>query len=316
MAHDKTLTELKWFKWALWGPIGTGVLVATAIGIADFTNEDLRVCFTSACVNDAIGRLKFPLAIASLAFPLVALVASHHRSVQTAAQISRSDKQIEATDKKNSFENCIKHRGIFMDFLSDIEKREKIKFISKEHIYTDIFAQNDYTYFSYYCDDMQASGDPSILDDGLVSYENFFHKIYFHLVSLNDFWDEDYIMPDRKPYAFKDNMYSFSRLVFPDYYVGERLSFDYSSIEGRLQNDYYLMLSILDTLEYFCLSKKYLDDKCNVFNKLKSDFYDRLHGYSQHLTTERVKVRAILNDKGETTGFEQILDDDDELIPF
>lgn len=100
MAHNKTLTELKWFKWALWGPIGVAVVVA--IVIAYFTSEDLQVCFTSTCVNEAISRLKLPIAIASLAFPLVALVASRHRIAQTA-------RQIEVMETKNFFENTLKH---------------------------------------------------------------------------------------------------------------------------------------------------------------------------------------------------------------
>lgn len=50
--------------------------------------------------------MKLPITIAALAFPLAALVASHHRSVQTAAQIER-------TDYKNAFENNIKHRELF-----------------------------------------------------------------------------------------------------------------------------------------------------------------------------------------------------------
>lgn len=96
--------------------------MATLIGIMDFTSEDLRVCFTSSCVNDAISRLKFPLAIASLAFPLVALVASHHRSAQTAAQIKRTDKQIEVTEHKNAFENYFKHRTMFNELLGKFKE--------------------------------------------------------------------------------------------------------------------------------------------------------------------------------------------------
>lgn len=154
MAHNKTLTELKWFKWALWGPIGAAAVISTLIGVADFTNENLRVCFTSTCVNEAISRLKFPLAIASLAFPLVALVASHHRSVQTAAQIARTDRQIEATEAKNSFENTLKHRELFDKKLIDIERQFDMVFQDKATLYDRIFCKNKGLGFSFYCDEM------------------------------------------------------------------------------------------------------------------------------------------------------------------
>lgn len=50
--------------------------------------------------DNAYEYFKIPLWIAALSLPLAGFYASHHRSVQTAAQIERSDKQISLTEKK------------------------------------------------------------------------------------------------------------------------------------------------------------------------------------------------------------------------
>lgn len=126
MSHRKTLTQLGWFKVAFFAPLAVGAIVAGFIAWHDFFSvESMKACWTSDCINDAIGRLKLPIAIMALIFPAVALVASHHRSAQTVAQIKRTDMQIERTDKqiiateaKNAFENCIKHKEIFQGRLS------------------------------------------------------------------------------------------------------------------------------------------------------------------------------------------------------
>lgn len=155
MSHNKTLTELKWFKWALWGPIGVAVIIATVIARFDNYPQPLDWGLSSAHINDAIGRLKFPIAIASLAFPFVALVASHHRSVQTAAQIARTDnqivrtdKQIKATEEKNAFENCIKHRELFNEFLDKIEPDYLFKVCDRDSLYSYVFPKNNFISFS------------------------------------------------------------------------------------------------------------------------------------------------------------------------
>lgn len=155
MAHNTTLTQLKWFKWALWGPIATAVFFTAIIAIWDNSQQSLSWGLSSAHINDAIGRLKLPLAIASLAFPLVALVASHHRSVQTAAQIARTDQQIARTDKqmevteqKNAFENCIKHRELFNEFLNKTEPDYSFKVKDRDSLYKYLFPMNNYLSFS------------------------------------------------------------------------------------------------------------------------------------------------------------------------
>jgi hypothetical protein len=148
MAHNKTLTELKWFKWALWGPISTAAFFVVIIAIWDNSQQTLSWGLSSAHINEAINRLKLPLAIASLAVPLVTLVATYHRSVQTAVQIA-------ATESKNSFENNIKHREVFRALLENEEARWGVTFHDGDKLYEKIFNRNDYRRFEYYADDMK-----------------------------------------------------------------------------------------------------------------------------------------------------------------
>jgi hypothetical protein len=191
MAHNKTLTELKWFKWALWGPIGVAVIITAIITGFDNYPQPLDWGLSSDHINEAISRLKFPIAIASLAFPLVALVASHHRSVQTAAQIERTDnqilrtdiqlertsKQISLTEDKNSFDNNIRHREFFSKQLELLEKRFDIKFKSHFEIYEAIFLSNDYHNFQANADDMSRAC--RLQEDILRDTENFDEGTFF-----------------------------------------------------------------------------------------------------------------------------------------
>lgn len=147
MPYSQKLTELKEFKWALWGPLGAAVIVAIIITVADYLSpESLQFCLTSECINDAINRHKLSLGIAALVFPLVALVASNHRSVQTA-------KQIKEAEFKNNFENHIKHKEIFKDALitSAIELNNYVDEPNK--LYKLVFSNNDENHFSPYLSD-------------------------------------------------------------------------------------------------------------------------------------------------------------------
>lgn len=151
MSHNKTLIQLFWFKVAFWVPLIIGAVVAGFIICHDLYFAE-PVCWTAECINDAILRLKVPLTIMALVFPAVALVASNHRSAQTAVQIERTDKQIAATEAKNAFENNIKHREMFFECLNKLESDLNIIFKRKDQVYSLIFSKNDYTKFTFYID--------------------------------------------------------------------------------------------------------------------------------------------------------------------
>lgn len=151
MSHKKTLYQLSSFKWAVCAPLVTGLIVAVFIAYQDFFSVELMsACWTSECINDAILRLKVPLTIMALVFPAVALVASQHRSAQAAAQIERTDKQIAATEAKNAFENCIKHKELFLKFLRELEEKLNINCHRQTQLYNMIFTNNNYVDFSAY----------------------------------------------------------------------------------------------------------------------------------------------------------------------
>jgi hypothetical protein len=94
MSHKRTLYQLPLFWVMLFAPIVLGFCVAVLIVYHDpyFVGS---ACWASDCINGAINRLKVPITITALIFPAVALVASQHRSAQTAAQIESADQQIE-----------------------------------------------------------------------------------------------------------------------------------------------------------------------------------------------------------------------------
>lgn len=151
MPHNKTLYQLASFKWAIFTPLAIGLIVAIFIVYHDFFSvESMSACWTSECINNAVIRLKVPITIMALVFPAVALVASQHRSAQTAAQIERTDKQIAATEAKNAFESNITHRKIFFENLQKLEKDANVLLKRKEQIYKIIFIKNDYTDFDIY----------------------------------------------------------------------------------------------------------------------------------------------------------------------
>ena len=158
MPHSQKLTELKEFKWALWGPLGAAVIVAIIITVADYLSpESLQFCLTSECFNDAIKRHKFSLGVAALVFPLVALVAAYHRSVQTAAQIKRADsqlvianKQIDLVSSKNNFENYLKHKEMFKNALIGLDSKREGYFFDHEKLYSVIFKNNNALSFDPY----------------------------------------------------------------------------------------------------------------------------------------------------------------------
>jgi len=102
--------------------------------------------------NYAFEIFKVPLAILALIFPAVALVASQHRSVQTAAQIAKSEKQISLTESKNNFENYIKHKEIFKSAFEEYLENKNYKVKNYNVFYKNIFPENGSKLFDQYVD--------------------------------------------------------------------------------------------------------------------------------------------------------------------
>lgn len=304
MTHNKTLTELKWFKWALWGPIGVAVIITAIITGFDNYPQPLDWGLSSDHMNDAISRLKFPIAIASLAFPLVALVASHHRSVQTAAQIERTDnqilrtdiqlertsKQISLTEDKNSFDNNIRHREFFSKQLELLEKRFNIKFKSHFEIYEAIFLSNDYHNFQANADDMSRACrveediclDTENFDEGTFFFdvEKSIRKINSHAIILKDSDSEHSLFED----IIDMLVYNLSIVEVSGIKITtSRETLKYYSLDGRLflpscRHLLYVIDGVVHNLMVMSFSKNRLmeiDIKESVFS-IDSEIYYKM----------------------------------------
>jgi len=201
MESKNPLKDLKWFKRALWCPIALAGIIAIYIAVHSLYIDGFSACWSAACINQALRMMKLPISIAALAFPLVALVASHHRSVQTAAQIERTDKQIKAAEDKNAFENNIKHRELFNALLERKENKLGISLIHKEALYDSIFTENQYSSFSIYSDTMKSTNCycSEVQNRGVVpNKENHIEVMLNELLGLLSYVDHSHLEPEEE----------------------------------------------------------------------------------------------------------------------
>ena len=88
MPHsEKSLFQLVSFRIALWAPISIAILFSVYI----FITSDLTFQTGFVGLNNAWDIFKIPLALFSLVFPSVALVAANHRSIQSKKQIDLNE---------------------------------------------------------------------------------------------------------------------------------------------------------------------------------------------------------------------------------
>lgn len=97
--NNPKLHKTFWF----WCALLTPTLIALDLALVmTFHNPEIQELFNFTQINSLINELKFPIAIASLSIPLVAIVVAIHRSSQTAHQIYVQTEQ-------NNFANHFKH---------------------------------------------------------------------------------------------------------------------------------------------------------------------------------------------------------------
>ena len=322
MSHEKTLYELSSFKWAVFTPLVIGLIFVIIIACHDFfLVESMTWCWTSDCFNDAVTRLKVPIAIVALIFPAVALVASQHRSSQTVEQIKRTDKQIEQTQLKNSFENCVKHRELFFSYLEEQEKALGIKFTEKQFLYESIFRENDFIHFVYYADEMALNKELVLMNDQKLfcDFQNYFHYVYFILNERIKCWTISTSSEEIKLYHLAESFYLGWDFIYIPIKIGEssRSIFDYKSryINGRFQSDFNLMLSVLQSLEKFCFSEAFQERQTTLYRREERKFTEESSGFSQCLYTEKRRIRPVLDVNGVVSGYEEV-PDPEEMIPF
>ncbi len=108
MEATNHLHDTRIFRMAVYGP----VVVALFLAVLGYCNSPVESNWTLQGFNSFISLFKLPIGIAGLAIPFAALIASHHRSIQSASQIASQQNQ-------NIFSNYVKHKEYFGKYLED-----------------------------------------------------------------------------------------------------------------------------------------------------------------------------------------------------
>ncbi|WP_444913688.1 hypothetical protein [Microbulbifer sp. TRSA007] len=132
MAAERKLTDLKRFWYALGAPIASCLIASIVI----IFNSDLQWDFSHKGFNDFHQIFRIPLAILALALPIVALVATIHRSAQLSETLKRAEIQ-------NTFANYYTHRKEFLELLKQLEVDHGISFSGRAGLYAKIFPNNN-----------------------------------------------------------------------------------------------------------------------------------------------------------------------------
>lgn len=136
---NPSLSELGIF----WAAIVVPLFISAILFIVICLNSNLFWDFSYKGFNFFIKTFRFPIAVAALIFPCVALVAANHRSIQT-------KKQIETIGSQNMFSNYYKHVEEFYKLIDRLSENYGLKVESKPSLYLVFFAKNSPTFFSPY----------------------------------------------------------------------------------------------------------------------------------------------------------------------
>lgn len=115
----------------LWAVVGSCVFISVASFIVITLNSSIELNLGYSGFNAFFEIFKFPLAFLALLIPLVAVMASNHRSVQTRQQISSSEEQ-------TKFSNYFRHISEFESYISS-HVNNNVKFSSLRQLYESIF---------------------------------------------------------------------------------------------------------------------------------------------------------------------------------
>lgn len=133
LIKHKHLAKTLMFWLAILAPITCG----TALAVIIYNYSDVgNLCASSECVQNFFDRFKFPITIAGLALPFIALVAAIQRSKETSLQISLANMQYGEAIKNNRFGNYLKHREGFDKLVESYNKRAKSDTVQKPVIET------------------------------------------------------------------------------------------------------------------------------------------------------------------------------------
>jgi len=107
----------------VWVTVFVLVMMSTLIVLIIGLNSELVVDLSYSGFNHFISVFRFPLAIAALIIPVIALLAANHRSEQT-------KEQIRVTNSQNVFSNYYKHIEEFTKYASSrVDKEVDLRFV-------------------------------------------------------------------------------------------------------------------------------------------------------------------------------------------
>lgn len=107
-----------WYFWVfLLLPLIAGAVLMAAIIQAE---PKMSMCYTSQCVQFFFNTFKFPIAIMGSTLPLIAMIASIHRSLEANHQINLVSAQYSENIKNNRFGNYLKHREGFDKIIQSV----------------------------------------------------------------------------------------------------------------------------------------------------------------------------------------------------
>ena len=115
--NHESLTSQKLF----WAAILIPLISFVYFGVFAWAGHSVEM--SSVGLNKFIEISKLPLGLLSLSIPFVAIITGLHRSIQTAAQISSANIQIELAKRKNSIDELFSREKNFVDKCAYIEKQ-------------------------------------------------------------------------------------------------------------------------------------------------------------------------------------------------
>lgn len=150
MSQHRHLVRTFSFWLALAFPLGSAFILSALI----FNSVEVNgFCFTPDCISNFLELYKLPIAIAGLSLPLVAMIASLHRSREAALQIDLGQQQFGEALKNNIFGNYLKHRDGFFTLLDRYSKEESMEKlaikIDQSGLYVALFPKNSFSTLNF-----------------------------------------------------------------------------------------------------------------------------------------------------------------------
>lgn len=283
---------------AFWATVILPIIVAAIVWFCIFQSlgyPDLAATYDG--FNRAYEYFKIPLWIAALSLPLAGFYASHHRSVQTAAQIARSDKQISATERKNNFENFIKHIDHFKSDLGRLSSKYGFEVADDVDLYRVIFSLNSYESFSPWADSMEYIDYVGEDGDVPVRYANYLTCVRSRLDDV--FKVKDYEDTEGDAFnAFYNTLSLLKIYKVKGVNIRNREEVEcYFMLDGKLYVPEFRKRvsdfgNFLISLESVCCSKKYIDGMENT------SFFNRGSLFIYAYQGDGKKIKAVYRTNG------------------